>query len=631
MKNNGNIIKILIIFVLNLTLLFSCQKHVEKSIAPGHSSPEINIEKFKILTVAIPQTNIFMTNSDGWITSIAEESLIFTKNVSSIISVKKTVLGDIVSPNPIGLREYLKQVHPDRDFKLFSINGLEGVRADFIDSKEIAQFELYLISEANDLINIKSAFYQSEESDTIIKSIRMKFIGDAIYHSKPNTVTIPQPSWIFSFMNECYDRQTKCETGDAWAAFSDTIMTRGNKSGIVALGNKINFDSISADGEYITTEKSKILVSSLNRMFNKESDDLYFNRIKKTEVGHTYLIRTVDWPNQDIITKVRVDALSRESITITYQKLFSASRKSLVQRIAALNQNTIRYEQKMDSGELTLVKLNSTAESQAHSSFNLRFSTSNNPHLTQNTWDLDFEYNRLKIDIKTFDGEIGEIFSIDKKDITDVTLENFPNPRLYDTNKSLDIEISKGKIYGFYHFYNNPEQGDIYGVVQVLDFNVQEKWVRLKFRRLADKKTERFQKWVDKPIWDGLSDELLHVDDPYFKPASSNGSNINFNSIADTLYLTSNPYGKDRGFFNFGGKADIESISQQEIESRAGEFSAKVDIKQGDVIGVYIEDYFNKMILLIRIDTHTRGSYAQLTTRYFYFKEAQYGEQNESN
>lgn len=629
MKINNSIKHSAVLRILILILsISSCgsNQDSDSNLSPTLLQNEETKTTITISTTGIPNTNAFMTNTDKWTSSVNNNILTFTSNTSSTVTARKSEIKHIASPNQIGLKLYLEELHPERDYQEFEVNGLKGVRANFVNTESKKQADIYLISEIKDFIHITTDLISSEDDylkgEKIISSVRIKYTGEAVKNSDTKTVVLDEKSWPFSFNKHCSMRTSECNGNNVWTYFDNfntEMSVNGVNSIIIELGpdSESRFDSTKTNGEFIETSVERILISSLNSSFNQKGHTKAGNRIK-IKSGYVYVIRTVNWPNEDVITKFKIDSIKEDKITITYSKLLELSKKNLNQQLAILNKNTSESAEALDEGEITLM---------ADNGFTFKDWTAK-PHDTSYDYcDFELQYSKLTTCDSDSRGEIAEIFKLENKDFSNLTKDDFPNPTSFSPGKNQDVEVEVGKTYGIYRHTNSEKTGAVYGVIQVNKVDENNKWVRLKFRRIYSGKSERFQNWQSHDVTPEPWNELLLENDVYYYPGggpANQGNGIVFSPFDDILSIESNPYGNERGFYNFGNKVDFHRITKQDVESKSNQMVNLIDIRVGDVIGIFTENYFYKNILLIKITAHTRGMSVNFDTKYFYSATAIY-------
>ena len=640
--------KYLIILTLVATL-FACSAKNEK-VESGQVEGGVDVGN---LTMgAIPQTNATMTFPKSWSVQSSEKSLLLHDSSGSKIDARKAELTDLASPNPSSLQQYLNAKFPDRNYKIIDINGLKGVRAETKSLPNERNSDIYLVSERNDFVHIQSWLKSTNDGlakgEEIILTVRVKYRGEPVAGSQAKTVTLnayyvngrSDKKAAYSFQDDCYSyvdpgcRGVSILFGNGGGA-SLSVGGAGYDHGrIVDLGNvkSVPFESIKIDGEYLIAPLTKISIADIYTAFSpkEQNAELAFTDLKE---GHVYLIRTISWPEEDMIIKMKVESLvSDKFVQLTYQKLIFVRPEFLKKQVDELNKYTLENEKLLSEGEVTLHN-RSIWNNYFYASFNFENSTSGNMFITNNSWDILFSNGcsgRPVLKVPHTGGALGEVVDLGSKDLGAIGMKDFPDPNLY--SRDCGQEIKKGNTYGIYHHRYDENIGAIYGAVKVLDIATDNSWVRLKFRRIHLGPAEHFQKWVSLQIPDGIQSVKLEKSEssssqifyPFIGKTGLQGSHyyeqIHFNLAQygnpDRLFTDYRPYGKDRGFIVLGKNLDMDKVSVVDIEKRKGSFDNSVDLSEGDIIASYLENYYDKTIMLIRVDKLIVGQSVELSYKY---------------
>ena len=165
--------------------------------------------------------------------------------------------------------------------------------------------------------------------------------------------------------------------------------------------------------------------------------------------------------------------------------------------------------------------------------------------------------------------------------------------------------------------------------------------VSLEFRRLGIKPVNHFQNWIPLTVpTDPVSVEL-RLDGgwqvatflPFIAKRGDQGSHyyedMSFESLGagvDELRVDDGPFGKDRGFFSFGSGMKLENVSQAQIEALQGRLASRVTLKKGDVIAARLENFYDKTVMVMRVDDYVPGKMVRLTIRYLYRGKTAYSD-----
>ena len=621
-----------------------------------------------LTSAAVPNTNASVSFPSSWVAEQSEAVLVLKNTSGSKIQAQKSEITDLVSPTASSLKQYLEAKYPDRRYELITVNGLSGVRAELSQSATEKKSDLFLVSETSDFIHIQSSLKEENKGittgDEIIASVRVKYRGEAILDSVPKTITLQkyrsdsngnQTPSTYSFNKECYTRFDKsCFGTDVAYGYNNKDSLRiglaGYDSGrIIDLGseNEIPFDSIKIDKDYLVAPATKISIADIYTAFTPKDQHAEKDEAN-LQKGHVYLIRTISWPSEDVIVKVKVDELvSGTSVTLTYQKLIFVQPKVLQQQVEQMNTNTIQNEQPISEGEVTLYS-RATYNNYFYASFNFEYSTSGNMFITRNSWDIHFSSSEHGTPFLTAGGSGGEVTLLTDfgaKPLSAIQKSDFPDANLYKTYRGLQ-NVKKGNVYGVLHHRFNDKIGVIYAAVQVLDIAPDASWVRLKFRRIYMGPAEHFQKWTElkvtseiKSLQFGKTDTFWQtVFYPFTDSQKIDGGYMPSERLSfwwrdpqtPSVSVDIRPYGKDKGAVLLGRDLNLNSITVADIEKQKGNLISDLNFEKGDVIGLYLENYFEKTILVMKVEKAEPGQPLQLTYKRLYNAKAIYSDYNEN-
>lgn len=342
-------------------------------------NPIFNTTPFRLSKTnfaVIPKTNALVMVPMLWRKSIENEVLVVTGQGNSRIALTKTEFKDLASPSVPSLTQYLKTKYPERKYSAFNVNGLSGLRADIEKTDKLTKSDIYLVSELKDFIHIDAKIeksdFLSDMGETILGSVRIKYKGVALERTPPKTVMIQSMLNLkdkvvdqkgdYSFLNQCYPRVDKdCNSvGVTFGYSTDTsleISAAGYSHGrIVDLGDSkdVPFDSVYTSGNFLISPKTKTPIEDIYSAFLPKNRQPEFERID-LEVGHVYLIRTIKWPDEDLITKIKVESIKiDDSVVLTYQRLILVPPSELKKQVDEINKHTVEFEQPRDDGEVIL-------------------------------------------------------------------------------------------------------------------------------------------------------------------------------------------------------------------------------------------------------------------------------------
>ena len=660
--------KIILVLLLSLTIL-SCTK--DKANSPAQiqppNSPDGGVDVGNMTQRAIPHTNATMSFPSTWKDSSTTEALILKNSSGSEITAKKSAIKDLVSPTAITLQKYLQDKFPGREYKIIEINGLTGVRAELKTEKDSKQSEIYLLSELKDFIHIETNLYTANDGvavgERIVLTAAIKYRGNAYENSKEKTIKLNAYAYqgqlnkdaAYSFLDDCYSyvdsscRGVSVLFGNGGGSYFSVGNAGYDAGRIVDLGKveDVPFDSIKIEGEYLIAPVTKIPLTDIYTVFTPHDQNKEVDYISLQE-GHVYLIRTISWPEEDVITKVVVEKLVLNKLVILkYQKLTYVDAKILQKQVDEINKYTIENEQPLNEGEMTLYN-GSISGNYPYSSFNFEYSTTGNMFITRNSWDISFGYTwdgkqSPALSVPHTGGALGMVFELGDIDIKSVDRSLFPDPNNFVRKPTA---IQAGKTYGIYHHRYNDEIGAIYGAVKVLEISPDFKWVRLKFRRVHLGPAEHFQKWIDLAVPETTTSVKLEMTNDYksrvFYPFINKTGldGFHYNEDFSFEYMEGSdwgpsrtyfrcdyrPYGKDRGFALLPSDTNIADVTIADVEKLKGQMTAWQDVKPGEVFVGYMENFMDKTVFVARVEKVEDGKSIQFTMRYLQRQKAPYSD-----
>lgn len=618
-------------------ILSACNADPFKTFNPGTIKAQGGVDVGN-MSSEIPGTSAIITWPSGWGGKLDGKTLVLKDSASSTIKAKKTSIHDLTSPTQSSLQIYLKDT-TGRDYEMIEMNGLKGVRFNTVDTPELKVSDIYLITELNDLIQITSELSKTnnglEEGEKIISTIRLKYKGVAVTNAVSKTVTFSDSteSNSYSFLGDCYSGEKSCKgvgffgsgkylkINRDFSTFGDAHVT------VLGTEREIPFDSIHIDGEYLIAPSTEVNIADIYASPFAPNQQFYQ---LKPKVGTVYLIRTIDWPSEDLIVKMRVDSI--DPFQFTYEKLITVPRDELKKLVEEMNRNTLQKEMPMDEGEVTLYN-RSAWENLSSASFNFQYSTSGNYYITHNDWDFTFDYSNEDCGFKpslnlgdprrvgTFSKlNTGSIFEIDNKDFATYAQDDFKKNEKYTSpidDCGTNIEVNRS--YAIH--YHTQEKGEnprsVFGVIKVLDLKTENGHsMRFKFRRIYAGKLLHFQKWHERELPEVLTAELNANG---FNPDSGIMATEDVKFLGDTLSIGENPYGTERGLVKFD--KDASKVTLSDVEQSVGNFSPNLKISLGDVIGVYTETLYERGIFVLKVEEFIQGKVLKVSRRYLMLSE----------
>lgn len=642
---NNNLKKLLSLFAICF-LVFACAKENDRTINPQTVEAQGGVDVGNMSSSAIPYTNASLTYPGNWTAKTVEKVLTLTNISSSTIKASRAEFTDLVTSTQLGLKQYLESKYPGRTYEFYEINGLSGVRAEIESSETSKKIDIYLMSELQDLIHIYGDLNKADngvsDGENIVSTVRVKYQGTPVENAVPKTVTLERMSGHlgdYSFSGDCFSSQPNCTGVSVKYGFGKSKkglvigIGRGYQRGrIVELGHEseISFDSIKIDGEYLVSPKSKVSIADVYTTFTPETPNVE-QRFLDLKKDHIYLIRTIGWPTDDLVLKLKVNDSDENKASVTYEKLVGVKSSVLQKQIDAINKNTIENEMPMESGEITLYN-HTIFRNIVYSSFNFQYSTMLNRFITNDSFDLlmgNVCDKKPTLVPPPIAGSITGIVALQAKSIELVTKADFPD--VHNRGKPCDGLIEIGKTYGLFHHRSGKDPKAIYGAVQVIDLDKDGNWVRLKFRRISVEKPQRFQVWEPKPVFFDEATIKISNHEPFFIHdflRNRGYETVSIDSTQDTaskLVISSCMYENDCGFFNFGNGVDLKKLTVPDLEKKKGQFHSSTNFFTGDVIGVYSENYNSKVILVFRVEEHSPGKSVVVDAKYLYRATTTFG------
>ena len=621
-------------------VVFSCAPISDKP----HTSPaDLKTEQKELLelmfsTSAVPNSKVFMTNTEGWESRTRDESLIFSNSKSSSIIAKKYKSDKVLLNNPQSLKLYLESQNSKRNYKNFDVNGLKGIRADISDApQDINLTEIFFFTELGDVIQILVKSKENDGAEDIILSARIKTSLEKVNDAKLETITLEKDLSTLQIPNECKKKEAGCDANLNLLNFDKKIgemFVSGNKSILKEIGEDKGglFDSLIVQGEFITSNSNQILISSLNQLFFRSAVNKDLRNAKTIE-GHVYLLRYVNLPDKEIVIKLRIDKVQKDVITLTYKKLLQSSHKQSLSNLRTIERNQFEKDKIKQEGEVVLFQ---------NEELNLRFAKKGIGFEAYFAWRIQLKNKSLILIADDYD--TSQITFTRKNSLAEVDESDFPKyllqaednkpsisnlPLLVNDNKSIEFQANVPYILHQRTGYDLMESK--FAALQVVEVGLNEEWVRVKYKIIdtdSDKlklpKADSSQPEIE-PLIGG---EALVSNDPVYFLTNNliREDAIIFSTQYDDLSITNNPLGKERGFYNFGNNVDFTKATEQDVKKQIGKFVDRVDVHVGDTIGVYLENYSVKTLFLIKIISHIRGEAVFFHTRQLDFSDKQNGE-----
>lgn len=614
------------IAILILTLLAACARPgsvgapasspVDAGTTGAHAKGGVDVGNMK--TGLIPDTHVVLNFPSTWNAQNRQGSLALANSSGSSVTASLSDIKDIASPSAPGLQAYLNAKFPSRHYDVVSVNGLDGVRADLVDTKLAKTSDVYLISELKDFVHIETHLQANDngivQGDLIVLSARVKYQGLAFTNQSPRTIELQSGS-DYSFKGDCYSNSAQepvCR--DIWGvgAFmrgnSMWLGTAGADTGrIVDLGS-IALDSVNVSGDSLVAPTTTVALADIYTMFtpkNQKPDQDHLELV----AGHTYLVRTISWPDEDIVTKMHVDSIGA-TIKLSYEKLVYVPEAQLKSQIEAINEYTKKYEQPLVTGEAVLYDREAT-NNYFYASFNFEYSTSGNPYIVYNGWDLMYETRGGPELVANRTGSgVANYIDLGTKDLAAVADGDFTDPN-HPINQYWTPVV--GHTYAIDHYeYSDTNNSHVRGAIQILEIGPSAKWIRFKFRRMLVAAADHFQKWIELQVPAGVQTVTLDRSDwskaqylPFIGKRADQGRHYYEHFYLEEegrLRTDSRPF-NNRGFIKLPAGTAFENVAVTDLNRLSPE--TELTVAKGDVTIANFENYYDRTVDAVRVDEVT--------------------------
>ncbi|AZZ36410.1 hypothetical protein CIK05_06270 [Bdellovibrio sp. qaytius] len=620
----------MILLAIACLFFFSCSHDNDKTINPQTVKAQgggVDVGNMSSITAHIPSTQGLISHPASWTARVENDVLSLSNAASSTIKASKAKL-DLVAPTQTSLKSYLESKNTKLIYEFTEINGLKGVRALLSDTNEGQISDIYLVSELNDFIHmesdLKNVYSGVLEGEKIISSVRIKYQGKAVENPVTKKAEIKQ-YLNYSLTDDCFSNNTLCTGVTVTFNYGRLEISEGR---IIELGTleEVPFDSVKTDGEYLISPKTKVSISDIYSTFSPKIQKAEKQALK-TQKGKIYLIRTKNWPFEDNIFKLTIDEVLSYSAKVTFQKIITVDSVDLAAQVKLLNKNTEENEMPLSEGEVTL--FNSTYSGNKNfGSFNFEYSNSGNKYITENSWDFDVSWfdKAPTIDIRdsTHLSEIAGVVPFGSKDLSTISKADFPDPNTFSNQSSL-AEI--GKTYGIFAHKTGSTARSVYGAVTVLDIDKDNKWMRLKFKRISVSTPEQINKFPEAKCFDTVCCEydcpqiFWYDNDNWFleKNLDKKTDDIKY-SIKDnvtSMTMIHSIFSKKTGLVNLG---NIQNYKDADYETllKDSKLNKSITFQAGDVIAIYQETYALKSLQIIKINKLNPKYNLDFTFRHVY-------------
>ncbi len=487
----------------------------------------------------IPNTRVVMSHPN-WVETKKGNSLILQNRLlqsgdpSSKLSTMKCEAVDIdnTAPTFFDLKEYVKKTHPNQEFQSYDFGDFYGLRFNATANTEIAIAQIYFVrtSEARHILscelNLNKYAEGLEIGEEILRSSRIKYLGVEKLGEIDRTIELDHENKIEKgrsvyFVNgHCYEEDENgnenfdclldsvgISYGNSWSEDSLEVGLAGSATGRFLDLGKVEYDDVQIKGEYLYARGVKTELSDIYTVFStkgpmERKDEVFLQE------GHTYLLRTQEWPNEDLLVKIHVDKLeSMKRVSLTYKILAEIPKPTLRKLVDEMNTYTRENEMTRNHGAVTLYSRQIWGDN-VSATFNFEFGTRDNYDITYNTWDILFESNE-RVSTFSFPGSWQDRGTIveytGEKAITEVVKEDFPT--LMSAVNHGDVPVKVGSKYLMIgSTYDNKVT---FGAFEVVEIAANNAWVRLNWRRVALEPLWHFQDWILRNVDDSVKNLSL--------------------------------------------------------------------------------------------------------------------------
>jgi hypothetical protein len=476
--------KLLILMSLIITLSFSL-------FAQGGG---VDVGNFNV--VNIPNSNLELDIPVEWKQQLSGDSVTLTTSYNGLIKVKPA---NFAGNQLLKAEEIINYMNATtgRSYRKLVINGLDSVE---YASPNMLERDLFVISPTNKVINFTGVvnIKDTKSFKTALRTIRFKFRGVKSLGHKDITKDIvvytasgSDTNNAVVFKDECAGYN--CGYGVHSSLTSDDILyigTSGYSTGkVIDLGiDYKDYDKINVSGDYILFPDTKVELDKIYSKFSTQKPTENLSRIKLKE-GHVYLVRTINWPEEDMLFKMRVDNLnSGKDMTITFKRLVEVPARNLKRYVLDMNRYTEEVEAKKNSGIVTLYDRSLWAGGYAPSTFNFFYGTRDNQFITRNSWDMGFDGGSRSV-FRCSNSRC-EIFSLGGVALDKIYLKDFPEPNYIGLKRSrAAIEVGNTYLIMSYEYSYDYDAKGVWAAFTILDQEEGlKRWVKVKWKKFKSEK-----------------------------------------------------------------------------------------------------------------------------------------------
>jgi hypothetical protein len=455
----------------------------------------VDVGNFNI--IKIPNTNLEADIPVSWKQQVSGSTVTLETVNNGLIKVKPA---DFNGNQLLKTDEIINYMNATtgRSYRKLVINGLDSVE---YTSSNMLERDLFVISPTNKVINFTGVVGTKDVMafEKALRTIRFKFVGVKSLGHKDVTKSIVVYSAANNDSNDAIMFKDEC-SGYNCGYGVHSLLNRedtfeiGYGGKIIDLGiDYLDYDKVRVSGEHILFPKTKVELGKIYSKFSTQKPTEVLSEIKLKE-NHVYLIRTINWPAEDMLFKMRVDDLeSGKGMTITFKRLVEVPRYNLERYVIDMNRYTETVEAKKSSGIVKLYDRNLWAGSYAPSTFNFYYGTRDNQFITRNSWDIGFDGGE-RSEFHCF-GDRCEIFSLGKTDLENVELKDFPEPNSIGLKRSrAKIEVGNTYLIMSYDYGYDYDAKGAWAAFTVLEQEEKlKRWVKIKWKKLKSyKETDPF-------------------------------------------------------------------------------------------------------------------------------------------
>lgn len=548
-------------------------------------------------SVSIPRTSMVVSQPANWNATSTESSL----TLASARSDAQIEFGPadlaLTSPNALGIKAALDARDRGREHRIVRFNGLEGVRTDSAPGADgRLRSELYIVSEMSDFVRVRLSAGNARakaEAERVLETARLLYRGAPL--NEPDRTVDFDPAWpaLYSFSKNCLrPADQNCGTG-VTASFRSFRSRDGSEGLRMQLGNagydhgrivdlgpeaEVPFAEVRIEGQFLLSRSSRTPLADVYVEFTPREQNIERSEIA-IQAGRVYLLRTISWPDEDMLVKVRFDHVAPNRVRMVYQNLAAVPRETLQRQIDAINAYTRAVETPRERGEVTLYN-RGYFNSYPYASFNFQHATSGNPFITFNSWDVLLSGEQTtganpRLSTPHSGSSLGSVVDLGaERTLDSVSQSDLPDFNTYNPDRdyrgSTPIE---GHTYLVWHL--NYGNGTLtVGALRVLQQATS--FTRLEWRRVSIGPAPHFQRWIPLPGNDGIREFSLNPNRHCFLVSETCGEqgiyeeSYVYSYDRSLLSLDTRPFTGTNGFVALPSGTAFESVTADSLSSLRG-------------------------------------------------------------